>query len=245
MSATSRPFLTATWRNLAILNYEAPASLLTPMVPVGTELDDWNGTTLVSMVGFQFLDTRVRGISIPFHRDFDEVNLRFYVRRRAAEGWRRGVVFVREIVPRTAVSFIARWLYHENYITLPMRRTVSLGEHGNPRGQVEYGWRWRGVQQRLCVESVGGPEPLVEGALEEFITEHYWGYTRRRDGRTAEYRVEHPRWMVRPVAGAELECDAERFYGPGFGAVLGARPHSALLAEGSEVAVYPGGALDE
>ncbi|HEX8362069.1 MAG TPA: DUF2071 domain-containing protein, partial [Longimicrobium sp.] len=90
-------FLAAEWRDLVMLNYEADPAALRPLVPAGTELDAWGGTTYVSMVGFLFLRTRVLGIPIPFHQDFEEVNLRFYVRRRGPEGWRRGVVFVREI----------------------------------------------------------------------------------------------------------------------------------------------------
>ena len=79
-----RPFLTARWRYLAMLNYEVPPEALAPLVPAGTELDSWQGKTFVSVVGFLFLDTRVLGIAIPGHRDFEEVNLRFYVRRKAA-----------------------------------------------------------------------------------------------------------------------------------------------------------------
>jgi uncharacterized protein YqjF (DUF2071 family) len=77
-----------------MLNYEVEPERLMPLVPKGTELDTHDGKTFVSMVGFLFLNTRVMGLAIPFHRDFEEINLRFYVRRKAEDGWRRGVVFV-------------------------------------------------------------------------------------------------------------------------------------------------------
>src|ERR1700694_5344735 len=91
-------FLRAEWRNLAMLNYEVEPALLARFVPNGTELDRWNGKVFVSLVGFCFLKTEICRISIPFHRNFDEVNLRFYVRRREGNEIRRGVVFIREIV---------------------------------------------------------------------------------------------------------------------------------------------------
>ena len=153
MGTPVRPFLTARWRYLAMLNYEVPPEALLPLVPAGTELDSWQGKTFASVVGFLFLDTRVRGIAIPGHRDFEEVNLRFYVRRKVADGWRRGVVFVKEIVPRFAIASTARLLYGEKYVSLPMRHSViGNPDSGDPtRGglYVMYGWhfqgRWNGI----------------------------------------------------------------------------------------------------
>ncbi len=123
-----RSFLTARWQSLVLLNYRCPAELLRPLVPAGTELDDWHGVPLVSLVGFRFLDTRVRGLGIPGHRSFEEVNLRFYVRREASDGVRRGVVFIRELVPRSLVAAAARFLYNEPYQALPMVHDVDLTE---------------------------------------------------------------------------------------------------------------------
>src|SRR5262245_39598094 len=114
-------FLTAHWCDLAMLNYEVSPAVLSDLIPAGTELDSWGGHTFVSMVGFRFLRTRVLGLAVPGHSNFDEVNLRFYVRRNAHDGWRRGVVFVKEIVPHRAIAWLARALYNENYVALPMR----------------------------------------------------------------------------------------------------------------------------
>ena len=120
---TSR-FLTAEWRDLVMLNYEIDPGILAGLVPAGTELDLWQGRALVSVVGFHFRRTRVMGVAIPGHSNFEEVNLRFYVRREGPEGWRRGVVFVKEIVPRFAIAWVARALYNENYVALPMRHAI-------------------------------------------------------------------------------------------------------------------------
>jgi uncharacterized protein YqjF (DUF2071 family) len=233
-----RTFLTAEWRYLAMLNYRIDPALLAPFVPAGTELDQWQGATFVSMVGFLFLDTRVLGAGIPFHRDFEEVNLRFYVRRTAEDGVRRGVVFIKEIVPRWAIATTARLFYGEKYVALPMRHDVPLS--GGRPVHAEYDWRHGGAWDRLRVVPAGDAVEAAAGSEEEFITEHYWGYSRQRNGGTVEYRVEHPRWRVWRAAAASLECRAAELYGPQFAAALASPPSSAFLADGSPVIVYKG-----
>lgn len=238
-----RPFLTARWVHLAMLNYEVDPALLGKLVPPGTDLDTFAGRTFVSMVGFQFLDTRVLGVPIPFHRNFDEVNLRFYVRRVAGEGIRRGVVFVKEIVPRAAIAWVARRVYNENYVALAMEHEDEVGHAAEPR--VAYRWRYLGQSHHLAVR-VGGSSYLPDEASEEsFITEHYWGYARQRDGTTLEYRVEHPRWGVWRASQAELDCDVAGLYGAEFAPYLSRPPSSAFLAEGSAVTVRRGRPLSE
>jgi uncharacterized protein YqjF (DUF2071 family) len=229
----SRRFLTAEWRALAMLNYEVDPKLLAPHVPKGTELDTFDGVAYASMVGFLFLQTRVMGVPVPLHQDFEEVNLRFYVRRRAEDGWRRGVVFIKEIVPKYAIAALARGIYHENYVAMPMRNRVDSIV-------VEYGWRPREKWNCLRVSPRGEPALVRAGSVEEFITEHYWGYTPQPDGGTLEYRVEHVPWRVWQVSGAALECEVTDLYGAEFAEALSGSPRSAFLAEGSLIAVYRG-----
>ena len=239
MSATApKVFLTAEWRYLAMLNFEIEPSVLAPYVPAGTELDVWNGRHLVSVVGFRFLKTRVFGIPIPFHRNFEEVNLRCYVRRKADEGWRRGVVFIKEIVPRAAIAFLARTLYNEPYVAMPMAHRLEM-ESGSLLS-AEYSWCFRDRPNRLHLTVRGEPQALREGSEAEFITEHYWGYNTQRDGVTMEYRVEHPRWRVWGAESARLDCEVAELYGPQFKAALSRAPDSAFLAEGSAVTVSHG-----
>ena len=185
-----------------------------------------------------FLQTRVFGIPVPFHRDFVEVNLRLYVRRRAPDGWRRGVVFVREIVPRAAIALVARKFYAEPYIALPMSHRFE-GAPGSPMA-VEYSWRFEGKQHVLKLATNRKPHCLPNGSEAEFITEHYWGYNKQRDGSTLEYRVEHPRWRVYEATRARLDCDVARLYGKAFSDSLSQEPSSAFLAEGSPVTVFKG-----
>jgi hypothetical protein len=249
--SVGRPLLTAEWRHLAMLNFDVDPAVLEPFVPRGTELDLWHGRALVSLVGFMFLKTRIWGLSIPGHRSFEELNLRFYVRRAGPEGWQRGVVFVKELVPRRAVAWIARTLYSENYHVVPMRHRIEMG--GGPakwRG-VEYGWTFAGREHVLELRADAAdanscePQPLEPGSEAEFIAEHYWGYTRQRNGSTLEYYVEHPPWRVWPVAESRLDCDAAALYGPEFSSAINNGPVSAVWAEGSEVRVYRGTALRE
>lgn len=238
-----RPFLTAGWRHLAMLNYEVDESALAGRVPAGTELDRWQGRLYASMVGFLFLDTRVLGLAIPFHRDFEEVNLRFYVRRKADAGWRRGVVFVKEIVPKAAIALVARTLYGENYVALPMRhRLERAAAAGSAVVAASYHWRFAGRQHSLSVSGAGEPSPPLPGGEAEFIAEHYWGYSAQRGG-TVEYEVSHPPWRVASVTTTALDCDVRRLYGDGFAEALAGRPTSAFLAEGSPVSVWHGSRL--
>lgn len=225
-----RPFLTARWRHLAMLNWPVEPALLQPFVPRGTSIDLFQGRCFVSLVGFMFLDTRVRGWAIPFHRDFEEVNLRFYVKRDE----RRGVVFLKELVPRAAIAWVARTLYGENYESCPMSHAISAADPP----AVRYAWRWRGREMSIELDPAGPWAPL-EGES-EFIAEHYWGYAARKDGSTVEYRVEHPRWRATAAARATFKGDAGPLYGERFAEALSRPPASAFLAEGSEVAVMEG-----
>ena len=230
-------FLTARWEHLVLLNYACPRELLEPLVPAGTELDTWDGETLVSLVGFMFVDTRLLGVPVPFHRTFEEVNLRFYVRRHAP-GLRRAVVFIRELVPRTAIATVARAVYNEPYLAVPMRHAISL--RADRGGTVCYGWSYGGVDFEMAASGTGPAAPLVAGSAAEFITEHHWGYTRQRDGGTLEYEVEHPRWNVWLAAASEFQGPAATLYGASFADLLARPARTAYLALGSEVSVRRG-----
>ena len=216
-----------------MLNYAVDPAIVEPVLPPKTELDFFNGATYVSVVGFRFLGTKILGIGIPLHRNFEEVNLRFYVRRRGPEGWRRGVAFVRELVPRRAIAFVAGTLYGEPYSALPMGHCIAKTASSI---HVEYRWKRAGQWESLGVHGVGEPQRLTPGSHEEFIAEHYWGYTARRGG-CGEYRVEHPPWRIWYGTESYLRADVRALYGDRFVAALSAPPVSALIAEGSEVTV--------
>lgn len=234
-----RRFLTAAWRHLLMLNFPVERAVLEPFVPRGTVLDTYKGIAYASVVGFRFLHTRVLGITVPFHRDFEEVNLRFYVRRFAEGDWRRGVVFLKEIVPKPAITAVARVVYNENYVTLPMRHHLEELPDGTPAAlayEWEHAGRWNSIRARVG----GPPREAAMGTLEEFITEHYWGYTAQRDGGCLEYQVEHPRWRWWPATDAALEADAAALWGADLAPALSRLPTSAFVAEGSDVTVFRG-----
>jgi uncharacterized protein YqjF (DUF2071 family) len=236
-----RRFLSACWRNLVMLNFEIDPEILRPLVPKGVELDPWQGKHFVSLVGFQFLHTRVLGIPIPFHRNFSEVNLRFYVRHRLEDGWRRGVAFVKEVVPRWAIAAVARWFYNENYVACAMTSVVQTPVVDNAQeGSASYRWKESGSWHALQARFQGRPCLAEPGSEEEYITEHYYGYAAQRDGSTVEYRVEHPRWRVWKATEAGVECAVGSFYGEQYQEALSRPCTSAFVAEGSEVAVYQG-----
>ena len=243
LDRSRRPFLTAQWRYLALLNFEIDPSVLLPLVPPGTELDDWQGRTFVSLVGFLFLNTRVLGLAVPFHRNFEEVNLRFYVRRFAPDGCRRGVVFVRELVPRAAVAFAARAFYGEKYLAVPMSHDIQFANGSSQLTNVAYNWVFNDRANDIQMRVHGAPQPVEVGSHAQFITEHYWGYSRTKTGETLEYRVEHAPWRVWSAADARCRCEAEQLYGSAFVDCLRSTPYSALVADGSDVTVFKGAPL--
>jgi uncharacterized protein YqjF (DUF2071 family) len=237
MSSTGTVFLTAEWRDLVMLNYEVDPRLLEKYVPDGTVLDSFLGKTYVSLVGFRFCRTKLFGfLSIPLHSDFEEVNLRFYVRRSEGDESRRGVVFLAEIVPRWAIAATARLVYGENYVSLATKHSVCAEAS---KKTAMYQWQVKDQLCQLTAQAIGAPELRREGSLEQFITEHYWGYSRQRSG-SFEYHVSHPSWLVWMSTTGGFEGDASRWYGAELGRTLQGRPSSAFLAEGSPVTVFRG-----
>jgi uncharacterized protein YqjF (DUF2071 family) len=219
-----------------MLNYEIDPALLQPFVPRGTELDSFEGKTCVSLVGLRFARTKLYGfISVPFHSNFDEVNLRIYVRRREGSEIRRGVMFIREIVSLPAVTFLARLAYAESYRTLPLRHSINLTDSG---GSIEYSWDLKRQRFRLHGQTDGNPSRAADGSLEQFISKHYWGYSRRRDGSSLEYHVQHEPWRIWRASNAAFEGDGAALYGSELGSVLSQPPRSSFIADGSAVLVH-------
>lgn len=228
-----RKFLTAKWQDLVMINYVIDPSILAGRVPLGTEPDFDEGCCFVSLVGFMFLDTRVLGVPVPFHINFEEVNLRFYVKRINDQEIRRGVCFVKEIVPRRAICYVARVFYGEPYE--PWKMTSRRDEK-----VVSYSWERRDLRNLIEVKkgaSLGIPKPNSHG---EFIIEHYWGYTKHGELRTDEYKVEHPKWELFSVDEFDIQVAFGKTYGEEFAFLNDKTPYSVLLAKGSKIAVYRG-----
>jgi uncharacterized protein YqjF (DUF2071 family) len=232
----TKTFLTAEWRKLAMANYVIDEKILQKYLPNRTELDLWQGRCYISLIGFMFMETRLFGLKIPFHVNFEEVNLRFYVRHLVGNEWKRGVVFIKEIVPRPALSFVANTLYNEHYETMPMKHCWErIGNTLN----VEYQWKKK-TWNAFSVLTEDQLSPISPGSEEEFITEHYWGYTESTPGRTSEYGVAHPRWEVYKTLGYSVKVNFKDIYGHEFAFLQHEKPASVFLAEGSEVSVKKG-----
>lgn len=229
-----KSFLKAQWRHLAFANYDVPPSVLLPYLPAGTELDLWNGKCYLSLVAFLFLETQVFGVKIPGHINFEEVNIRFYVKRHDGDMIKRGVVFIKEIVPRSAVAFIANTLYKENYEKLPMRHVFTESDASRT---YEFGWKKNGHWNTFSVDTNTFPIAIPEGSHAEFIAEHYFGYSRQSASRTFEYEVKHPRWQQFEVTKFRIDVDFEALYGTQFGFLKELDPVSVFLADGSAISV--------
>ena len=227
-------FLKAEWRNLAIANYEFDENLLKKYLPTKTEIDKWNGVTYISLVGFMFKNTKVLGVKIPFHINFEEVNLRFYVKHKHGKEWRRGVVFIKEIVPRHAITLVANTLYKEHYQTLKMshlwRKSINTKT-------IEYKWKLKNKWHSFLINSGTKELNILPGSETEFITEHFWGYTKINDQTTFEYEVTHPTWKNHEIKNYEIDVDFGQVYGDEFKILNNANPKSVMLAKGSAITV--------
>ncbi len=228
-----KTFIKAEWRKLVMANYEIDKTILESYLPFNTEIDLWKGRCYVSLVGFKFVETKIKGYAIPFHTNFEEVNLRFYVRYKDNGEWKRGVVFIKEIVPKPTLTFVANVFYKENYETMRMNHSW---ETTNDTLSVEYKWKkknWNSIKVTTNKETF----KIEAGSEEEFITEHYWGYTRINNKKTSEYGVEHPQWEVYNTEHYSIDVDFADIYGSHFGFLKNEKPISVFLAEGSEVKV--------
>ena len=227
-------FLKAEWRKLVLINYAVDPALLKKYLPYKTELDFWNNTCYVSLVGFLFVNTKMLGLKIPFHVNFEEVNLRFYVKHLDKGEWKRGVIFLKEIVPKAAITIVANTLYGEHYQTMRMKHLWTETEEART---VEYSWRLGKDWQSMRVEAHKNLSPIEEGSEAEFITEHYWGYTKINSQKTFEYGVTHPRWQQYEVNDFDIRVDFGRLYSDEWHILNGLKPTSVMLAEGSEITV--------
>jgi len=239
-------FLTADWRKLIMAQYIVAPETLAPYIPHGVELDLFHvgdeARCYVSLVAFLFDCVRLKGLPIPFHTRFEEINLRFYVKRKVPNGSiKRGVVFIREFVPRHAIAYVAKRFYEEPYVAVPTRHSIELSPQSL---RARYDWDLGGRTHSLSVKAVPTRQDIQPGSEEEFITEHYWGYTKRRlvqgQTRTSAYQVEHPHWQTYKLQSYEIAVDFGLLYGTSFAPLSQQEPGSVLLAEGSAVTVHSG-----
>ena len=234
-SPVKSAFLKARWKNLVFANYIIDPAVLEAYRPAGTEFDLYEGKCFASLVGFMFMDTAIRGIKVPLHTNFEEFNLRFYVRFKQGSEWKRGVVFVREIVPRIMITQVARILYGEKYYYHRMRNSLSQTEN---KIRVRYEFLFRNNWNHLQVDVKKQGEPLQPLTETAFITEHYWGYTRLKPTVTSEYQVSHPSWDIHEVISHDINIDTAGLYGPGIHEFLSTKPSSVFMAAGSPVTVF-------
>lgn len=235
--------LTAEWRHLAFLNYVVDPTLLAPHLPAGVELDSYNGEHYLSVVGLLFQKLKLLGISLPDHQSFAQINCQFYVRRKKGKGWRRGVTFLRQIIPQELTAKVGRAVGRGNYLRTPTHHEISfeggsVDHMGRPisDGVVKYGWG-EGESERLEMRTTGLPQPTGFGPQEQFLSQRLWSYT-ARGPRTIEMRVEHPEWFYWEAGSTSLAADPESLGAGVFAEILKAPPESAFLAKGSKVLLH-------
>jgi uncharacterized protein YqjF (DUF2071 family) len=226
-------FLTANWENLIMANYEVEPSILKPYLPKGVELDFYKYKTYVSLVGFMFKKTSLFGVPIPFFGSFEEINLRFYVRRVEGKKIKKGVVFINETVPFKIVAFLANKLYKEHYISIPTKNTIDIAENKH----IHYEWKMKDKWNSISVQTDTNKYQIEPSSIEEFIFERYFGFTKLSPLSTQEYRIHHPKWMTNKILNNHIDCDFRMMYGDAFSNLNNQVPSSIIMAEGSKVIV--------
>jgi uncharacterized protein len=227
-------FLKANWENIIMANYALPQDVLQPFLPKAVELDMHNGKAYASLVGFMFKDTRLFNIPIPRLGTFEEINLRFYVLRREEGIIKRGVVFVNETIPYKAVAWVANKLYKEHYTAIPTKHKWDIEAN---KKHIGYQWKINNRWNSMAVEAAMAGEKMQPGSFEEFIFEHYYGYTKINETATEEYKINHPSWKVNKVYSTTIDCDFAAMYGSEFGFLKNEAPDSVFIAEGSGIEV--------
>jgi uncharacterized protein YqjF (DUF2071 family) len=227
-------FLKANWENIIMVNYEIDPEILLPFLPNGVELDLFNEKAYVSLVGFMFKNTKIFKVPIPYLGNFEEINLRFYVQRIEGTTVKRGVVFINETIPYRIVAWMANKLYREHYTVVPTKHFIQqIGE----KQQVKFDWRLNKKWNHILVETETASKEILPNSFEEFIYEHYYGYTKVNEIETEEYHLQHPSWMINKVLNYNINCDFSAMYGPEFSILNETKPSAVFLAKGSSVSV--------
>ncbi len=227
-------FLKANWENIIMVNYEIDPEILLPFLPKGVELDLFDGKAFVSLVGFMFKNTKIFKVPIPYLGNFEEINLRFYVQRKEGTNIKRGVVFINETIPYRIVAWMANKLYKEHYTVVPTKHFIQeIGE----KQLVKFDWLLNKKWNHILVEAETVSIEMCRNSFEEFIYEHYFGYTKVNESATEEYRLEHPSWKVNKVLSYDIKCDFSAMYGSVFSVLNETKPTAVFLAKGSAVTV--------
>ena len=228
-------FLKANWDNIIMANYAIDPKILTPFLPKGVELDLFNGKCYVSLVGFMFKNTKLFNIPIPFFGNFEEINLRFYVKRiEKNKIIKRGVVFINETIPYPIVAWVANKLYNEHYTVVPTKHKIITEESSK---KVKFEWLLNKKWNSIAVTTSTTSEKMTQNSLEIFIYEHYYGYTKTAENKTEEYKLQHPSWKTSKVLDYKIECDFESMYGKSFSVLNHIEPEAVFIADGSTVAI--------
>jgi uncharacterized protein len=227
-------FLKANWEHIIMANYEIEPNVLLPFLPKGVELDLFEEKCYISLVGFMFKNTKLFNIPIPYLGTFEEINLRFYVKRIENGITKRGVVFINETIPYPIVAWVANKLYKEHYTVVPTKHEISKNKNSL---KIKFDWQVNKNWNSIYVEANNDATAMQANSLEQFIYEHYYGYTKVSDTKTEEYKLQHPSWKTYEVLDYKIDCNFEAMYGEAFSILNKTKPEAIFMAEGSAVGV--------
>ena len=240
MSKSDRKTLyAAEWREIVVINFEIDPKLLRNFIPPKTELDFFNETSFVTLMARACKNVKPYGWPIVFAKSIDQILLRFYVKRKVGDTWRRGVCLIRDYLPKRKASFFLNWMFKHSFTQVPIKRTSSNFESGLPTQlpTVEYQWTTGDYVNHIKVNARSQMRQQEQETKESFVLDHHYGYT-VKEGKTYEYYVEYSPWAMWDAQSGSFDCDTENVFGRPFVRALKQRPASVFLARGSDVIIY-------
>tara|TARA_B100000809_G_scaffold118758_1_gene117075 strand:- start:46028 stop:46750 length:723 start_codon:yes stop_codon:yes gene_type:complete len=230
----NKVFLKANWLRLASANYIIDPAILDKHIPNGTLLEAHNGKHYVSLVGFRYCETRLLNIRVPYHHIFEEINLRFYVKREISPGnWRSEVAFAKLFFPKKALTLVAKYIYKENYETLNMRHSWTEKENHLLTSYGLHKKNWHNFE----IQSDKKSRKVASDSSEFFFSKHYWGTSQIDHRSSTVYEIEHPDWEAYDIVDSNVSFDFNTIFGSEFKHLTNTQPDSVHLFKGSEVIV--------
>ena len=237
-STAQKVLMTARFSEVVAVNFQIDPKVLAPRIPKGLELDFYKGETYVSLVAMMLRDVRVWGIPIHIATGFEELNMRFYVRRKDGDGYQRGACFIKDYVSSGAAAWILGSLFKADFHKIKMKHdNTGFADDGESVPSVDYRWKVGDHWNRLRIKARSKVQKTGSDTKVGFILNHNNEYSSRK-GKTLEYRATHPTWTVWDAAQANFTCDVKTLFGQEFEKPLSKRPASVFVASGSDFTIY-------
>lgn len=186
------------WNNAVFLHWEVELEELNKFVPSELEIDLFGGKAWVSLVAFTMEKIRPKNLpSFPPVSDFDEINIRTYVKSNGKTG-----VYFLSIEGGTSLSCkVAKRISELPYRYSKMNRQKGLYESTNSE-----------FEDRLTLEYQIGNSKENKTELDKWLTERY-ALFQDTDQAINEFEIHHLEWPINEIDIKRIELKYLRFKG--------------------------------